>query len=202
MAAWRSTMPRKRPRRSLRLVRAAKKASTALSQDALVGVKWKVTRGWRALRGLVRPGARDAARPDLGLLAFGVALRCVDYRGPEARPEGPGRALDGEVVEGQALRRRLASGRPRGPGLRVQESRRHRPGPRAHPHLGGARHDGAQLANLVTRANTGSGGVWSDTAYRSKANEQHLASSLISIARSHPGGPCPRTSPAQMARLQ
>lgn len=37
-----------------------------------------------------------------------------------------------------------------------------------------ARHDGAQLPNLISKANTASA-VWADTAYRSKANEQHLA---------------------------
>ena len=37
----------KEPRRSRRLVSVAKKPSTALSQEALVGVKWKVTRGCR-----------------------------------------------------------------------------------------------------------------------------------------------------------
>ncbi len=37
-----------------------------------------------------------------------------------------------------------------------------------------ARHDGAQLPNLISKANTASD-VWADTAYRSKANEQHLA---------------------------
>ena len=39
-----------------------------------------------------------------------------------------------------------------------------------------ARHDGAQLPNLISKANTASA-VWADTAYRSKANEQHLADS-------------------------
>jgi hypothetical protein len=39
-----------------------------------------------------------------------------------------------------------------------------------------ARHDGAQLPNLISKANTASS-VWADTAYRSKANEQHLADS-------------------------
>lgn len=38
-----------------------------------------------------------------------------------------------------------------------------------------ARHDGAQLPGLMSKANTASG-VWADTAYRSKANEAHLAS--------------------------
>jgi transposase, IS5 family len=37
-----------------------------------------------------------------------------------------------------------------------------------------ARHDGAQLPNLVSKANT-AGDVWADTAYRLKANEAHLA---------------------------
>jgi IS5 family transposase len=37
-----------------------------------------------------------------------------------------------------------------------------------------ARHDGALLPNLVSKANTASD-VWADTAYRSKANEKHLA---------------------------
>jgi hypothetical protein len=37
-----------------------------------------------------------------------------------------------------------------------------------------SRHDGAQLPALVSKANTASD-VWADTAYRSKANERHLA---------------------------
>lgn len=37
-----------------------------------------------------------------------------------------------------------------------------------------ARHDGAQLPGLVSKANT-AGDVWADTAYRSKHNEAHLA---------------------------
>ena len=37
-----------------------------------------------------------------------------------------------------------------------------------------ARYDGAQLENLVTRANTASG-VWADTAYRFARNESWLA---------------------------
>src|SRR5258708_15192591 len=48
MAACRSTIPTKVPRLRRRLVSTAKKPSTALSHEALVGVKWKVTRGWRA----------------------------------------------------------------------------------------------------------------------------------------------------------
>ena len=53
-------MPRKEPRRSRRLVRAAKKPSTALSQEALVGVKWQVTlrRFYERIRAHVLAGER------------------------------------------------------------------------------------------------------------------------------------------------
>jgi hypothetical protein len=37
-----------------------------------------------------------------------------------------------------------------------------------------ARHDGAQLPGLLSKTNTAND-VWADTAYRSKANEAHLA---------------------------
>ena len=48
MAAWRSTTEQKTPCFSRRRVSVAKKPSTALSQEAEVGVKWKVQRGWLA----------------------------------------------------------------------------------------------------------------------------------------------------------
>jgi hypothetical protein len=48
MAACRSTTDWKTPRLRRRLVRVAKKPSTALSQEAEVGVKWNVQRGSRA----------------------------------------------------------------------------------------------------------------------------------------------------------
>ena len=48
MATCRSTMPTKVPRLRRRLVSTAKKPSTAFSHEAQVGVKWTVTRGWRA----------------------------------------------------------------------------------------------------------------------------------------------------------
>ena len=57
-----------------------------------------------------------------------------------------------------------------------------------------ARHDGAQLPGLVLKANTASD-VWADTAYRSKANEQHLRERGF-VSRIHrkkpPGKPMPR----------
>jgi hypothetical protein len=48
MAAWRSATDRKTPRLRRRLVRIAKKPSTAFSHDAEVGVKWNVQRECRA----------------------------------------------------------------------------------------------------------------------------------------------------------
>ena len=56
-----------------------------------------------------------------------------------------------------------------------------------------ARHDGAQLPALISKANTASD-VWADTAYRSKANEKHLADNgfaRASTARSRKGRPMP-----------
>ena len=52
-----------------------------------------------------------------------------------------------------------------------------------------ARHDGAQLPNLISKANTASA-VWADTAYRSKSNEQHLAERGLrsQIHRKKPAG--------------
>jgi hypothetical protein len=47
MAACRSANERKTPRRMRWRVILEKKFSTALSQEAEVGVKWKVQRGWR-----------------------------------------------------------------------------------------------------------------------------------------------------------
>jgi hypothetical protein len=44
MAAWRSTMPLNTPRLSRCRVSLAKKPSTALSQEAEVGAKWKWNR--------------------------------------------------------------------------------------------------------------------------------------------------------------
>ncbi len=61
-----------------------------------------------------------------------------------------------------------------------------------------ARHEGAQLANLLTRANTGSG-VWADTAYRSKANERHLTQFGF-VSHIHRKKPPRRPMPANVAR--
>ena len=61
-----------------------------------------------------------------------------------------------------------------------------------------ARHDGAQLPNLVSNNNTASS-VWADTAYRSKANEQHLADNGLrsQIHRKKPAG---KPTPVNIAR--
>ena len=57
-----------------------------------------------------------------------------------------------------------------------------------------ARHDGAQLPALISKANTASD-VWADTAYRSRANERHLANNGLrsQIHRKKPKGkPMPK----------
>ena len=61
-----------------------------------------------------------------------------------------------------------------------------------------ARHDGAQLQNLVSKKNTASD-VWADTAYRSKANEMHLANHGF-VSRIHRKKPPRRPMPANVAR--
>jgi IS5 family transposase len=61
-----------------------------------------------------------------------------------------------------------------------------------------ARHDGAQLPNLASRANTGSE-VWADTAYRSKANEKHLANHRL-VSRIHRKKPKGKPMPWNVAR--
>jgi IS5 family transposase len=61
-----------------------------------------------------------------------------------------------------------------------------------------ARHDGAQLPNLISKANTGSE-VFADTAYRSKANEKHLVDSRL-VSRIHRKKPKGKPMPANIAR--
>lgn len=61
-----------------------------------------------------------------------------------------------------------------------------------------ARHDGAQLQNLVSKKNTASD-VWADTAYRSKANEMHLANHGF-VSRIHRKKPPRRPMPTNVAR--
>lgn len=61
-----------------------------------------------------------------------------------------------------------------------------------------ARHDGAQLPNLVTKGNTASY-VWADMAYRSKANERHLAENGLR-SRIHRKKPPGRPMPINVSR--
>jgi hypothetical protein len=84
MAACRSTMPTKVPRLRRRLVSRAKKPSTAFSHEALVGVKWKVARGWRASQA--------------------TTLGCL---------WGPPRWLQGDHVQRRSLPRRSQCASPR-----------------------------------------------------------------------------------------
>jgi transposase, IS5 family len=65
-----------------------------------------------------------------------------------------------------------------------------------------ARHDGAQLPELIDKNNT-AGDVWADTAYRSKANEAFLAGRLMrsQIHQKKPKGrPMPRRTARANAR--
>ena len=78
MAAWRSTMPLKTPRLSRCRVSLAKKPSTALSQEAEVGVKWK----WNL-------GCRSSQARHLGVFVCGVV---VDDQ--VQLPPGRGLAID------------------------------------------------------------------------------------------------------------
>ena len=69
----------------------------------------------------------------------------------QAPPEGPGRALDGEVQQGQGAARRLETARRhRHPRLRLPEPYRHRPGLRSDPDL-----DGDGRRRLRGRASAG-----------------------------------------------
>jgi IS5 family transposase len=61
-----------------------------------------------------------------------------------------------------------------------------------------ARHDGALLPGLASKANTASD-VWADTAYRSKANKRHLAENGF-VSRIHRKKPQGRPMPANVAR--
>jgi len=61
-----------------------------------------------------------------------------------------------------------------------------------------ARHDGAQLPKLTSKANTGSE-VFADTAYRSKANEKHLVDNGL-VSRIHRKKAKGKPMPANVAR--
>ena len=61
-----------------------------------------------------------------------------------------------------------------------------------------ARHDGAQLPDLLDKTNTGSG-VWADTAYRSAKNEAHLAAGGFT-SRIHRKKPAGKPMPKRTAR--
>ena len=62
----------------------------------------------------------------------------------EGAPEGCGRPLDGEILQGEARRRRQTAGRLRSPGLRLQEPHLDRPPARDHPPGQGHRRGGAR----------------------------------------------------------
>src|SRR5690242_18382907 len=123
----------------------------------------------------------------------------------QAAPEGPRRALDGQIHQGQAKRRGQASRRSGCPGLAYKNhigiDRRHGL-IRRWVVTDAARYDGALLPQLIDRNNT-AGDVWADTAYRSRKNEKFLASRLLrsQIHRKKPkGAPMPRHTAHANAR--
>ena len=61
-----------------------------------------------------------------------------------------------------------------------------------------ARHDGTQLPALISKANTASD-VWADTAYRSRANERHLANNGLR-SQMHRKKPKGKPMPKPIAR--
>ncbi len=90
--------------------------------------------------------AYDAALTKAGFLAMGGQIIDASIvAAPKQRNtdgekrDGPRCALDREMVEGEAVRRRFAARRSGSPGLRVQEPHRHRPAAWADPDLGGDR---------------------------------------------------------------
>jgi IS5 family transposase len=96
----------------------------------------------------------------------------VDEEAGQAAAEGPRRTLDGQIHQGQAQRGRRAPCRSR-----------------SWAATDASRHDGALLPVLIDKDNTASD-VWADTAYRSKANEKHLANNGLrsQIHRKKPKG--------------
>src|SRR6202022_1079929 len=82
MAVCSSTIERKTPRRMRCRVILEKKFSTALSQGAGVGGKWKGRRGWRSSRAgrVVGEGARPARMAHqpgqhLGMVVSGIVVK-------------------------------------------------------------------------------------------------------------------------------
>src|SRR5512132_3585312 len=125
IAAWRSTSEWNTPRCRRRRVSLAKKPSTALSQEAEVGVKWKVQRGWRASQARTlgclwlpylssttwtRTRHHRARDRRLAGLASLVAQQAVDARLHEAPLPAPDRGL-GHAGAAHDLRRAAAFGR-------------------------------------------------------------------------------------------
>ena len=86
-AALRSSTDRKMPRIRRRRVSLAKKSSTALSQDAEVGVKWKVQRGSRASHARTL-GCLWVASSSAVLAGCGRALGFGSFRRPRERRHG------------------------------------------------------------------------------------------------------------------
>ena len=107
MAACKSAIERKTPRRMRCRVILEKKSSTALSQEAEVGVKWNVQRGWRddKLRGagyVVKcdhPSVIEAAWPAEALAITEAGRTALaKLRAEIAGNKGPRRSGDKRVI--------------------------------------------------------------------------------------------------------
>ena len=121
----------------------------------------------------------------------------------QAPPEGSRCALDGEVHQGQAERRRLdAAGRSGDPGIWIQEPCLDRSWLRLHPQwsaTNAAAYEGRRLREgLLDKTNTASA-VWADTAYRSAANEAFMAKNGF-VSRVHRKKPKGRAMPDAVRR--
>lgn len=114
--------------------------------------------------------------------------------------------MDGRDSQGQGRGRRHHQARRRDPGIRLQEPHHHRPAARLHPPTAGDRRGGARrcaAARRLDRSQHTASADWADTAYRSKANEDHLADrgkrSRIH-RRKPPGKPMPKRTARANAR--
>ena len=113
--------------------------------------------------------------------------------------EGSGRALDGQILQGEAARGsgwKCAGGRPRDPGVRLQEPRLDRSGLRPDPQLDddarrGARRGAARGAFWTGRTRRATSGRTRPTARRrTKRCSRGMGSCRASIARSRRAGQC------------
>ena len=129
-----------------------------------------------------------ATFPPTGRTSLRSSRRKTGMRAGRSNTPRRSRAEDGEC----------AGGRPRDPGVRLQEPCTRdrsglRPGSRNWTTTHAAAHDGARLEDVLDRTNTASD-VWADTAYRSAKRTKQCSRGAgwcrASIARSRQAGRC------------